>query len=223
MITGMKPVSRLGSSVRCITLSGLAWFGACLWLPENLARAQEIPKSGFAILNLVPKNLAARVWIGTNPVAVAEGADSWGLGTYTGLLPWKPEGGILKIEAKGYAPLEKKPFLKAGETPLFVLKEVSSGTLDLLVVPNTKSRAPSFYDALNLTDRPTLRIQANQKDFDLPQGQRVRLTTEKMLRYKFGPQAAEPLDPSENGNFLLVFFTDGKKEVQCCVTRDDPL
>ena len=186
-------------------------------------QAQEIPKCGFAIFSLVPKNLSVRVSVATNCLFQTSKEDSVGLGTYTGVLPWKPETGSLVLEAKGYPPLEKKPFLKTGETPLLVLKEVSSGTLDFLVVPNAKSRGPSFYDAINLSDQASLTIQANQKDVELPQGTRVRLTTEKALRYACGRSVFEPISPDENGNFLLIFYTDATKMIRCMVTRDDLL
>jgi hypothetical protein len=185
--------------------------------------AQEMPKSALAFFSLVPKALTLRATIGTNTIIQAAGEETMGLGTYTGLLPWRPENGVLKIEAQGYAVLEKKPFLKPRETPLCVLKEVSPGTLDLLIVPNAKIRAPSFYDAINLSDQPTLQLQANKKEIELPQGQRIRLSTEKSLVYSLGQQIFDPIDPPENGNFLLVFFTDSDKTLRCMVTRDDLL
>ena len=185
--------------------------------------AQEMPKSALAFFSLVPKALTLRATIGTNTIIQAAGEETMGLGTYTGLLPWRPENGVLKIEAQGYAVLERKPFLKPGETPLCVLREASPGTLDLLVVPNAKVRGPSFFDAINLSAQSNLRLQANKKEIDLPQGQRTRLTTEKSLVYSLGQQVFDPIDPPENGNFLLVFFTDSDKSIRCMVTRDDLL
>lgn len=196
-----------------------------LWLSSTIfsLQAQEMPKSGLAFFSLIPKSLTVRISIDTNTILQASGEESMGLGSYTGLLPWKPEAGILKIEAKGYPILERKPFLKVGETPLVVLREAPGGALDLLVIPNAKIRAPSFYDAINLTDQSSLRIQANKKDFDLPQGQRVRLTTEKTLNYTLNNRAAEPIDSPENGNYLLVFYTDANRTIRSIVTRDDLL
>ena len=194
-----------------------------LVLLAPVTHSQEIPKSGLAFFSLVPKPLTIRISIDTNTLFQAAGEDAMGLGAYTGVFPWKPENGLLKIEAKGYAPLEKKPFLKVGETPLLVLKEASAGTLDLLVVPNAKARAPSFYDAINFSDQATLKIQANKKDFELPQGQKIRLSTVKSLNYSLGKTNFDPITPEENGNFLLIFYTDSGKTVRCIVTRDDML
>ena len=199
----------------------LLFLSVCLG--TSLGQSQEIPKNGLAFFSILPKPVAARISIGSNTIISAQGEEALGPGAYTGVFPWKPEGGILKIEAKGYPPLEKKPFLKTGEFPLLVLREISGGTLDLLVVPNAKNRSPSFYDAINLSSQANLTLQANQKEFALPHGQKVRLTTEKSLNYSLGKTTFEPITPEENGNFLLIFYTDSEKTVRCIVTRDDIL
>jgi len=194
------------------------------FLGISVAAAQEVPKIGVAIFNLVPKPLTIRIAVDTNCLFQATGGeDAMGLGGFTGVLPWKPETGTLTIEAKGYPVITKKPFAKKGEVPLLVLKQVATGTLDVLVVPNAKVRTPVFYDAINLSDQASIKIQANQKDFDLPQAERVRLSTEKTLKYSIGKTSFEPITPDENGNFLLIFFTDTDKAIRCIVTRDDLL
>ena len=164
-----------------------------------------------------------RVTIGTNTILESTKEEPLGLGGYTGLLPWKPEGGILKIEAQGYPVLEKKSFVRTGETPLLVLQEADEKSLNLLVLPNSKTRVPAFYDAINLTAQANIKIQANKKDFELPKGQRIRLTTEKSLTYTLPNQPSETVDPSENQNFLMVLFSDSTGQIRAVLTYDNPL
>ena len=141
--------------------------------------AQEIPKSAFALLNIVPKDLPIKICLETNQIA--SGKEGLAPGFYSGLMPWNPPKAILTAEAPGYQTAELKPFLKITETPLIVLQEVPGKILQFTILPNSKERAPSFYDAINLTSQENLTIQADKKDVTLPRNQRVRLSKSKTL------------------------------------------
>ena len=183
--------------------------------------AQEIPKSAFALLNLVPKDLPIKICLETNQIT--SGKEGLAPGFYSGLMPWNPPKAILTAEAPGYQTAELKPFLKITDTPLIVLQEVPGKILQFTIFANSKERAPSFYDAINLTNQENLTIQADKKDVTLPRNQRVRLSKAKAFSYAISGRGLETFDPSDGGNYLLVFYSRTDGAVECYVTFDNPL
>ncbi|MCX6805916.1 MAG: hypothetical protein NTY56_00515 [Patescibacteria group bacterium] len=181
--------------------------------------AQEIPKSAFALLNIVPKDLLIKICLETNQIT--SGKEALAPGFYSGLMPWNPPKAILTAEAPGYQTAELKPFLKITETPLIVLQEIPGKILQFTILANSKERAPSFYDAINLTSQENL--QAEKKDVTLPRNQRVRLSKAKAFSYAIPGRELETLDPSDGGNYLLVFYSRTDGTVECYVTFDNPL
>jgi hypothetical protein len=206
------PHKQLNPICRCILL---------LLLVCVLAPAQEIPKSAFALLNIVPKDLPIKICLETNQIA--SGKEGLAPGFYSGLMPWDPPKAILTAEAPGYQTAELKPFLKITDTPLIVLQEVPGKILQFTILANSKERAPSFYDAINLTTQENLTIQADKKDVTLPRNQRVRLSKAKAFSYAIPGRELETLDPSDGGNYLLVFYSRTDGAVECYVTFDNPL
>ena len=199
-----------------------AWlFIATLLALHTAGVAQEIPKSAFNLVNLVPQPIPLKLSLDTN--LICNGDESVGPGFLTGLMPWRPEKAALKAEVNGYQTAELKPFLKATETPLIILQESSPHVLQFNVIPNSKERSPSFYDAINLTTKDNLEIQANKNSFSLPKNKRIRLSKEKKLSYALLGKQPEDLDPSDPGNFLLVFYTREDGTVDCIVIADNPL
>ncbi|NBT24673.1 hypothetical protein EBT11_08545 [bacterium] len=192
-----------------------------LLLTCGLTPAQEIPKSAFNLVNLIPQPIPLKLSLDTN--LICAGDESVGPGFLTGLMPWRPEKATLKAEVKGYQTAELKPFLKATETPLIILQESSPHVLQFNVIPNSKERSPSFYDAINLTTKDNLEIQANKNSFSLPKNKRIRLSKEKKLSYALLGKQQEDLDPSDPGNFLLVFYTREDGTQDCIVIPDNPL
>ena len=182
---------------------------------------REIPKSAFALLNIAPKDLPIKIALDTNQIA--SGKESLPPGFYSGLMPWDPPKAILTAEAPGYQTAELKPFLNITETPLIVVQEVPGKILQFTILANSKERAPSFYDAINLTTQENLTIQADKKDVTLPRNQRVRLSKAKAFSYAIPGRELETLDPSDGGNYLLVFYSRTNGAVECYVTFDNPL
>ena len=183
--------------------------------------AQEIPKGSFALLNIVPKDLPIKICLETNQIT--SGKEAIPPGFYSGFIPWNPAKATLTAEAPGYQTAELKPFLKITETPLIVLQEVPGKILQFTILANSKERAPSFYDAINLTTQENLTIQADKKDVTLPRNQRVRLSKAKAFSYAISGRGLETFDPSDGGNYLLVFFSRTDGAVECYVTFDNPL
>ena len=196
-------------------------FIAAFFLQHTSGFAQEIPKSAFALLNIVPKDLPIKIMLDTNQIA--SGKEGLAPGFYSGLMPWNPPKAILTAEAPGYQTAELKPFLKITETPLIVLQEVPGKILQFTILANSKERTPSFYDAINLTSQENLIIQAEKKDVTLPRNQRVRLSKAKAFSYAILGREPETLDPSDGGNYLLVFYSRTDGAVGCYVTFDNPL
>ena len=199
---------------------------ACLLLTILVAThtsgfAQEIPKSAFALLNIVPRDLPLKITLATNEIA--SGKEALAPGFYSGLMPWNPPKAILTAQAPGYQTAELKPFLKVTETPLIVLQEVPGKILQFTILANSKERAPSFYDAINLTSQENLTIQADKKDVALPRNQRIRLSKSKTLTYSIPRGEIQTLDPTDGGNYLLVFYSRTDGAVECYVTFDNPL
>jgi hypothetical protein len=199
---------------------------ACLFIASLVVLhpsgfAQEIPKSAFALLNIIPRDLPIKIALDTNQIA--SGKEALAPGFYSGLMPWDPPKAILTAEAPGYQTAELKPFLNITETPLIVLQEVPGKILQFTILANSKERAPSFYDAINLTTQENLTIQADKKDVTLPRNQRVRLSKAKAFSYAIPGRELETLDPSDGGNYLLVFYTRANGAVECYVTFDNPL
>ena len=195
-------------------------FIAAFFLLHISGFAQEIPKSAFALLNIVPKDLPIKITLDT--YQIASGKEGLAPGFYSGLMPWNPPKAILTAEAPGYQTAELKPFLKVTETPLIVLQEVPGKILQFTILANSKERAPSFYDAINLTSQENLTIQADKKDVALPRNQRIRLSKSKTLTYLIPRGEIQTLDPTDGGNYLLVFYNRTDGTVECYVTFDNP-
>jgi hypothetical protein len=183
--------------------------------------AQETPKSAFALLNIVPRDLPIKISLNTNQVT--SGNEVIGPGFYSGLMPWNPPKAILTAEVPGYQTAELKPFLKVTETPLIVLQEAPGKILQFAILANSKERGPSFYDGINLTTQDNLTIQVDKKDISLPRNQRVRLSKSKVFSYAIAHGEVRTLDPSDGGNYLLVFYSRADGAVECRVTFDNPL
>jgi hypothetical protein len=198
----MKKLSRVPATGAFFLVFRSAFFLLMSW---SIATAQEFPKSAFGILNLVPRPMIIKISLGSN--FLTPGDEEINPGFYSGMMPWRPEKATLKAEVNGYQTAELKPFLKATETPLIILQESSPHVLQLNVIPNSKERSPSFYDAINLTTKDNLEIQANKNSFSLPKNKRIRLSKEKRLSYALLGKQSEDLDPSDPGNFLFVLYT----------------
>ena len=183
--------------------------------------AQEIPKSAFALLNIVARDLPLKINLDTNQIA--SGKEAIAPGFFSGLMPWNPPKAVLTAEAPGYQTAELKPFLKITETPLIVLQEAPGKILQFTILANSQERAPCFYDAINLTTQENLTIQADKKDVTLPRNQRVRLSKAKVFSYAISGRGLETFDPPDGGNYLLVFYSRTDGVVECYVTFDNPL
>ena len=109
------------------------------------------------------------------------------------------------------------------DTPLIVLQEVPGKILQFTILANSKERAPSFYDAINLTAQENLTIRADNKDVTLPQNQRIRLSRAKSLSYSISGGEIRTIDPSEENNYLMVFYSSIGGLIECFVTFDNPI
>ena len=196
-------------------------FIAALFLPHASGFAQENGRSAFALLNIVPRDLPIKIILDTNEIT--SGKEALPPGFYSGFMPWNPAKATLTAEAPGYQTAELKPFLKMTDTPLIVLQEVPGKILQFTILANSKERAPSFYDAINLTTQENLTIQADKKDVTLPRNQRVRLSKAKAFSYAISGRGLETFDPTDGGNYLLVFYSKTDGAVECYVTFDNPL
>jgi hypothetical protein len=154
-------------------------FVAAFFLVHTSGFAQQNSRSAFALLNILPKNLPIRITLDTNEIAAGKEAISPGF--YTGFIPWNPAKAILTAQAPGYRTAELKPFLKTSEAPLIVLQEAPGKILQFTIIANSKERAPSFFDAINLTAQENLTIRADNKDVTLPRNQRIRLSKSTSL------------------------------------------
>jgi len=197
------------------------FFIATLVMLHSSGLAQEIPKSAFALLSIVPRDLSIKICLETNQIT--SGNEAIPPGFSSGLMPWNPPKAILTAQVAGYQTAELKPFLKITETPLIVLQEAPGKILQFNVIPNSKERAPSFYDAINLTSLENLTIQADKKEVVLPRNKRMRLSKSKTLSYAVPRGETQTLDPSDGGNYLLVFYNRTDGAVDCYVTFDNPL
>jgi hypothetical protein len=196
-------------------------FIATFFLQHTAGFAQEIPKGSFALLNIVPKDLPIKICLETNQIT--SGKEAISPGFYTGFTSWNPGKATLTAEAPGYQTAELKPFLKMTDTPLIVLQEVPGKILRFTILANSKDRAPSFYDAINLTTQANLTIRADNKDVTLPQNQRIRLSRAKSLSYSISGHEIRTIDPSEENNYLMVFYSSIGGLIECFVTFDNPL
>ena len=142
---------------------------------------------------------------------------------FTGFTSWDPAKAILTAEAPGYRAAQLNPSLKTTEAPLIVLQETSGKTLQFTVIANSKERAPSFYDAINLTTKENLTIRADNKDVTLPQNQRIRVSKAKSLTYSIFGGEVKTIDPSESHNYLMIFYTSIGGLIECFVTFDNPV
>ena len=183
--------------------------------------AQENSRSAFAVLNIVPKDLLIKIALDTNEIT--SGKEALPPGFFTGFTSWNPAKAILTAEAPGYQTAQLKPFLKTTEAPIIVLQETSGKTLQFTVIANSKERAPSFYDAINLTTKENLTIRADNKDVTLPQNQRIRLSKAKSLTYSILGGEVKTIDPSESHNYLMIFYTSIGGLIECFVTFDNPV
>ena len=182
--------------------------------------AQENSRSAFAILNIVPRDLLIKISLDTNEIT--SGKEALLPGFFTGFTPWNPAKAILSAEAPGYQPAKLMPFLKTTEAPILVLQETTGKTLQFTVLANSKERAPSFYDAINLTTKENLTIRADNKDVTLPKNQRIRLSKAKSLSYSILGGEVKTIDPSENHNYLMIFYSSVGGLIECFVTFDNP-
>jgi hypothetical protein len=196
-------------------------FVAAFFLVHTSGFAQQNSRSAFALLNIVPKDLPIRITLDTNEIAAGKEVISPGF--YTGFIPWNPAKAILTAEAPGYRTAELKPFLKTSQAPLIVLQEAPGKTLQFTVIANSKERAPSFFDAINLTTQENLTIRADNKDVTLPQNQRIRLSKAKSLTYSILGGEVKTIDPSESHNYLMIFYTSVSGLIECFVTFDNPV
>jgi hypothetical protein len=196
-------------------------FIAAFFLMHASGFAQENTKSAFALLNTVPKNLLIKIALDTNEIT--SGKEAVSPGFFTGFTPWHPAKATLTAEAPGYQTATLKPFLKTTEAPLIVLQETSGKTLQFTIVANSRERAPSFYDAINLTTQENLTIRADNKDITLPQNQRIRISSAKSLSYSILGGEVKTIDPSEGHNYLMVFYSSTGGLIECFVTFDNPL
>jgi hypothetical protein len=196
-------------------------FVAAFFLVHTSGFAQQNSRSAFALLNIVPKDLPIRITLDTNEIAAGKEAVSPGF--YTGFIPWNPAKAILTAEAPGYRTAELKPFLKTSEAPLIVLQEAPGKILQFTVIANSKERAPSFFDAINLTTQENLTIRADNKDVTLPRNQRIRLSKSKSLTFSTLGGEVRTIDPSEGHNYLMVFFNSTSQFIECFVTFDNPI
>jgi len=192
-----------------------------LLLTCGLTPAQEIPKSAFNLVNLIPQPIPLKLSLDTN--LICAGDESVGPGFLTGLMPWRPEKETLKAEAAGYQSAELKPFLKVTETPVILLQENPAKTLKLTVLPNAKERSPAFFDAINLTSQESLQIEANGKPCSLPNNKRIRLTKEKKFSFTIPGKPEKTIDPEDPSGFLLIFYSRPDGTVDCAVTLDNLL
>ena len=196
-------------------------FIAALFLPHASGFAQENGRSAFALLNIVPRDLPIKIILDTNEIT--SGKEALPPGFYSGFMPWNPAKATLTAEAPGYQTAELKPFLKMTDTPLIVLQEVPGKILRFTILANSKERAPSFYDAINLTAQANLTIRADNKDVTLPQNQRIRLSRAKSLSYSISGRKVRTIDPSEENNYLMVFYSSIGGLIECFVTFDNPI
>jgi hypothetical protein len=187
----------------------------------SFATAQEFPKSAFGILNLVPRPMIIKISLGSN--FLTPGDEEINPGFYSGMMPWRPEKEILKAEAAGYQSAELKPFLKPTETPVIILQENPAKTLKLTVLPNAKERSPAFFDAINLTSRESLQIEADGKPCSLPNNKRIRLSKEKKFSFTIPGKPTKTINPDDPCSFLLIFYTRPDGTVDCTVTLDNLL
>ena len=196
-------------------------FIAALFLLHASGFAQQNSRSAFALLNIVPKDLLIKIALDTNEIT--SGKEALPPGFFTGFTSWDPAKAILTAEAPGYQTAQLKPFLKTTEAPIIVLQETSGKTLQFTVIANSKERAPSFYDAINLTTKENLTIRADNKDVTLPQNQRIRLSKAKSLTYSILGGEVKTIDPSESHNYLMIFYTSIGGLIECFVTFDNPV
>jgi hypothetical protein len=205
-----------------VSLRGTCWlFVAAISFLHVSGFSQENSRSAFALLNIIPQNLPIKIALDTNEITSAKEAIPPGF--YTGFIPWNPAKATLTAETPGYRTAELKPFLKSTETPLIVLKETSDKVLEFIILANSKERAPSFYDAINLTSQENLTIRADNKDVTLPRNQRIRLSKAKSLSFSVLGGEVRTIDPSEQRNYLMVFYNSIGGLIECFVTFDNPV
>jgi len=161
------------------------------------------------------------MYLGTNRLTpIDEKIDT---GFFSGFVPWSPPQAVLKAEALGYSPAELKPFLRPLEVSLIVLQENPSKALAFFTFPKSNEKCPSSYDAINFTKKETLIIQADGKEVPLKANQRVRLSRSKALSYSFCGSEEFTINPADNHNYILVFYTTASGIVDCFVTFDQSM
>jgi hypothetical protein len=196
-------------------------FIAAFFLLHTSGFAQENGRSAFALLNIVPRDLPIKIALDTNEIT--SGKEAVSPGFYTGFCSWDPAKATLTAEAPGYQTAQLKPFLKTTEAPIIVLQETAGKTLQFTVIANSKDRAPSFYDAINLTSKENLTIRVDNKDITLPKNQRIRLSEAKSLSYSIAGREVKTIDPSEGHNYLMIFYSSIGGLIECFVTFDNPV
>lgn len=176
--------------------------------------------SGFILFTMLQKPTALKCVIGTNNVILDATADPVSSGFTSSLLPWRPSKATLRAEAAGYRSAELRPFLAAGETPVLVLQERPTGVLAFSVIRNSENRGGPFYDAINMSAQPTLLVNANGKKFQLPRGERVRIGTEKIVKFTVDAGPSDVLESMEDPSYLVLFFSEPNGKVGFSVVPD---
>jgi hypothetical protein len=183
----------------------------------------EAVQSGFILFTLLNKPAALKCMIGTNNVVLDASADPVGGGYASSLMPWRPAKAALRAEAKGYSPAELRPFLQPGETPVVVLQERTPGSFTFSIIKNADNRGGPFYDAINLSAQPSLTLTANGKKIRLPKGERMRIGTEKTVKFSVEGGPADILESMEDPSHLVLFYSKPSGKLGFSVVPDMPL
>ena len=195
-------------------------------LPAQEAQPSPTPEeiepvtSGIILFTMLQKPAALQCVIGANNVVLDATAEPVGSGFTSSLLPWRPAKANLRAEAKGYQPTELRPFLKPGETPVVVAQERSAGSLSFSLIKNAVSRDGPFYDAINLSSQPSLVVTANGKKFRLPKGERVRIGTERTVKFSVEGGPSDTLESMEDPSHLVLFYTGSGNKIEFSVVAD---
>ncbi len=221
----MKPQTELTRFLAIIAITGVFRAPLTAQEPQPSPTPEEVEPltSGFILFTMLQKAVPLKCVIGTNNVVVDATAEPVGSGFTTSLLPWRPAKATLRAEAGNYQPAELRPFLQTGETPVLVLRERSPGSLSFSVIKNTENRDTPFYDAINLSAKPSLTITANGKKLRLPKGERVRIGTEKTVKFSIEGGPSDVLESMDDPSYLVLFFSEPAGTVGFSVVPDMPL
>lgn len=191
--------------------------------PSPTPEEVEPMTSGFILFTMLQKPAALKCVIGTNNVVLDASGEPVGSGFTSSLIPWRPAKATLRAEAPGFRGAELRPFLEMGETPVIVLQERSTGSLSFSVIRNTENRGAAFYDAINLSAQPSLTITANGKKMRLPKGERVRIGSEKNVKFSVDGGPSDVLESMDDPSHLVLFFSEPTGKIGFSVVPDMPL